>query len=900
MVEIIKSPIDKRKYKGLVLKNKMKVVLISDNKITDGGCCMCVGVGTLQDGKVEGLAHFLEHMLFMGSKKYPDENHLMRFILNHDGYVNAMTSTDTTSYYFTISDKFLIEGLEIFSELFIEPLLKKDCIDREINAVNSEHMKNLNQNEWRIRSLIKSLSDKNKPLSKFSTGNTKTLKIDNIRNELIEFYNKYYSSNIMNLCVYGNQSIEKLEKEVVRIFERIKNKDVVIKSYGKFYNQLPQLCKCVSLSTDELKVIWELKNPRSIGNKFIAFMLNYIDEKTLSSILKKNELIMNMGCQTEDINDETFLFEIYFTPLSCNCKNKIDVYYKILEYLKDYLIFLRKSIKKSYYDELRTNLDINFFYEEPLRLDDLMIQITYDLHKKEKYMKLEKVLIDDLILNEYCDDIEKELYNGLEMLKLEESIIIMSSKSFKNECNLIDENYGIKYSIEYELPKLNDLEQTELNEFELPSENKYITRNIFVNELKEIDKPKISKNGITLYYNPKNNTPFVYVDVFIYNDYILKSKEAKINTTVFIRYLNILLSPINFKVGLSGGYVNVRYSGDCIIISFYGFETILNQLIDDVITKIFVEMTKELFIEAYTKTFTYISNTKNNPPYVKIEYFMDEMIEGGISRTEFLKRENVNLIEIKNYWDNLVSTKVICYIQGNINEDKSKIINNKFKKFVKNKYILTIDDMKIVKNVGEEVSFVGVNEYKYENNNVMAYVCQLGYEKIEDDDIWLNNHCCLYILNNILGELFFSKLRAKEQLGYIVKCYKLGVGYIQYPFLGYVFLVQTDKDKDFVFDRIKQFIKEAYEHLKKLNEKDYNAMFMSREKSLLNGFLDGIEEEGYYTNIIRRNHNIFDLNKKIAGYYKKMEKKNVIEYYKDKFIDGKYWKFTLESQIKNE
>jgi hypothetical protein len=68
----------------------------------------------------------------------------------------------------------------------------------------------------------------------------------------------------------------------------------------------------------------------------------------------------------------------------------------------------------------------------------------------------------------------------------------------------------------------------------------------------------------------------------------------------------------------------------------------------------------------------------------------------------------------------------------------------------------------------------------------------------------------------------------------------------------------------------------------------------------MNGFLDGIEEEGYYTNIIRRDHNIFDLNKKIAEYYKKMEKKNVIEYYKDKFIDGKYWKFTLESQIKNE
>lgn len=72
---IIKSPEDKREYRGLLLKNGLKILLISDPKTDRSAAAMDVNVGHLQDPwELPGLAHFCEHMLFLGTEKYPIEN----------------------------------------------------------------------------------------------------------------------------------------------------------------------------------------------------------------------------------------------------------------------------------------------------------------------------------------------------------------------------------------------------------------------------------------------------------------------------------------------------------------------------------------------------------------------------------------------------------------------------------------------------------------------------------------------------------------------------------------------------------------------------------------------------------------------------------------------------------
>ena len=57
-------------------------------------------------------AHFLEHMLFLGTGKYPDENEYSKFLNHHGGSSNAYTANDHTNYYFDVSPKDLEGALD--------------------------------------------------------------------------------------------------------------------------------------------------------------------------------------------------------------------------------------------------------------------------------------------------------------------------------------------------------------------------------------------------------------------------------------------------------------------------------------------------------------------------------------------------------------------------------------------------------------------------------------------------------------------------------------------------------------------------------------------------------------------------------------------------------------------
>ena len=112
-------------------------------KITSGlkksAAGLCIGMGSFSDlPELPGLAHFLEHMVFMGSKKFPSENGFDKFINNHGGWDNAHTDCENTTFYFEIQRKDFKEGLDMFAQFFIEPLMLKTAMEREREAVDSE------------------------------------------------------------------------------------------------------------------------------------------------------------------------------------------------------------------------------------------------------------------------------------------------------------------------------------------------------------------------------------------------------------------------------------------------------------------------------------------------------------------------------------------------------------------------------------------------------------------------------------------------------------------------------------------------------------------------------------------------------------------------------------------
>lgn len=229
-----KSQQDNRDYRGLKLANGMKVLLVSDPTTDKAAASLTVAVGHMSDPtSIPGLAHFCEHMLFLGTAKYPSENAYTTFLAENSGLSNASTYADNTKYYFDVAPAQLDGALDRFAQFFIAPLFTETATDREINAVNSEHEKNLATDVWRIRQVCVSLSDPTHPYSRFGTGNKKTLADDpkaagiNVRDELIRFHDRWYSANIMCLAVYGKETLLQLERMVVAKFSEIANKNVV-------------------------------------------------------------------------------------------------------------------------------------------------------------------------------------------------------------------------------------------------------------------------------------------------------------------------------------------------------------------------------------------------------------------------------------------------------------------------------------------------------------------------------------------------------------------------------------------------------------------------------------------------------------------------------------------------
>ena len=99
---------------------------------------LAVGVGYLSDPpELQGCAHYVEHMLFMGTKKFPKENGWSTFLSRHGGVDNGETFAESTVFYFDLVPEQLQAGLERFGSFFSSPLFKWGSSAREARQIDS-------------------------------------------------------------------------------------------------------------------------------------------------------------------------------------------------------------------------------------------------------------------------------------------------------------------------------------------------------------------------------------------------------------------------------------------------------------------------------------------------------------------------------------------------------------------------------------------------------------------------------------------------------------------------------------------------------------------------------------------------------------------------------------------
>ncbi len=223
--DIIQSPNDPRSYLAFTLDNGLQVAVISDPSADQAAASLEVGVGSGDDPRhTQGLAHFLEHMLFLGTDRYPDAGAYQAFISQHGGSHNAFTAHDRTNYFFDIDQSQLAPALDRFARFFIAPLFTPEYVDRERHAVHSEFQSKLKEDSRRQSAILREVINPQHPLATFAVGSLDTLK-DNQQGRLIDtlkqFYQRHYSAANMSLVVLGRESTAQLKTLVEQRFGAI-------------------------------------------------------------------------------------------------------------------------------------------------------------------------------------------------------------------------------------------------------------------------------------------------------------------------------------------------------------------------------------------------------------------------------------------------------------------------------------------------------------------------------------------------------------------------------------------------------------------------------------------------------------------------------------------------------
>jgi coenzyme PQQ biosynthesis probable peptidase PqqF len=159
-----------------------------------------------------GLAHFLEHLLFLGTERFPAGQGLMAYVQGHGGQVNARTSERTTDYFFELPPQSFTGGLERLSDMLAHPRMNPDDQRREREVLHAEFVAwSRDTTAQQQFALFDGLSAAH-PLRAFHAGNRYSLPVPQpeFQHAMQGFYQRFYQTGQMALSLTGPQSLDEL------------------------------------------------------------------------------------------------------------------------------------------------------------------------------------------------------------------------------------------------------------------------------------------------------------------------------------------------------------------------------------------------------------------------------------------------------------------------------------------------------------------------------------------------------------------------------------------------------------------------------------------------------------------------------------------------------------------
>lgn len=195
------------------LANGLRVTLRQVPGLKRSAAALRVAAGS-HDVPLEwpGLAHFLEHLLFLGTERFPASQALMAYVQSHGGQVNASTRERTTDFFFELPTSAFSAGLERLSDMLAQPRMNPDDQLREREVLDAEFVAwsqdPIAQQELALYDGLPATH----PLRGFHAGNRDSLKVElpAFQQALKDFHQQFYRSGQMTLSLVGPQSIEAL------------------------------------------------------------------------------------------------------------------------------------------------------------------------------------------------------------------------------------------------------------------------------------------------------------------------------------------------------------------------------------------------------------------------------------------------------------------------------------------------------------------------------------------------------------------------------------------------------------------------------------------------------------------------------------------------------------------
>jgi len=478
----IKSASDDYQYRLLTLPNKMEVLLISDPKTVKAAASLDVGVGSGNnpEGRA-GLAHFLEHMLFLGTDKYPDPAEYEEYITEHGGTRNAYTSFENTNYFFDVNAAYLPEALDRFAQFFIAPRFDDAYVDREKKAVEAEFQMGLKSDPRRGLDVLQAVMNPAHPYSQFTVGSLDTLADrddSRVRDELIRFYKANYSANIMRLVVLGAEPLDELESLVVPLFSKVPDSERERETITQPLfadGSLPMLVEVQPQATlrqldlafpiPDYREDYDVKPESYVGN-----LVGHEGEGSLLSRLKSEGLAegLSAGAGLGWPGGELFNVSISLT------EKGVQDYQRVLTLFFAYMDMLREQGAKQWlYDEQQRLADLGFRFKQEVAPIGYVSGIAAGMHD----FAPRDVLRGPYIMDRY----DQVMINGLlREINAGNVLVTLSDKSV--ETDRVSPYYQVPYSRRAvsttELAAWTGGGQTTAGLFHLPRPNEFIAQDV--------------------------------------------------------------------------------------------------------------------------------------------------------------------------------------------------------------------------------------------------------------------------------------------------------------------------------------------------------------------------------------------------------------------------------------